>query len=65
MIIDCCFSKSAYLEDHLLIFVTVTDNESRRQPACLEEWKTHKEENMNDSGSVMYINVCYVPCILL
>jgi hypothetical protein len=47
------------------MMVIVTDNESRGQPACLEEWKTCKEENMNDSCNVMYINVCCVPCILL
>jgi hypothetical protein len=45
--------------------IAVTDNESRGQPACQEEWKIREEENMNDNCSVMYISVCYEPCIIL
>jgi hypothetical protein len=43
--------------------VIVTDNRSREQPACLEEWKMYKRRNMNSSCSVMYIRVCYVSYI--
>ncbi len=45
--------------------ITVTDNGSRGQPACLEEWKMCKRRNINDSCTVMYIRVCYVSYIVV
>jgi hypothetical protein len=64
----CLYSLLLYDFDIFLVavtYITVTDNRSRGQPACLEEWKMCKRRNINDNCSMMYISVCYVSYIVV